>query len=156
MIPGQGTKIPHAVWPKKKKKKIIFSLPDPPERFKAASKNLRFKFSVPFLETTVEHHNQSSNFQYLENLSVRRVEVLLLQLCLTHCNPKDWSPPGSSVHGIFQARIPECVAMRSSRGSSQPRDRTWVSCNSCIAGRFFTTLSNPMYYLLNSHSSLVR
>ena len=50
-----------------------------------------------------------------------------------------WTPwtslPGSSVHGIFQARILECVAMPSSRGSSQPRDRTWVSC---IAGEFCT------------------
>ena len=110
LIPGQGTKIPHAVWPKKKKK-IILSLPNPTERFKAASKTLRFKFSVPFSETTVEHHNQSSNFQYLENVSVRRAEVLILQSCLTHCNHKDWSPPGSSVHGILQAKILECVAM---------------------------------------------
>jgi len=47
----------------------------------------------------------------------------------------DCSPSGSSVHGIFQARILEWVAISSSRGSSQPRDRTHVSC---IAGRFFT------------------
>ena len=43
--------------------------------------------------------------------------------------------PGSSVHGIPQAGILEWVAISFSRGSSQPRDRTWVSC---IAGRFFT------------------
>ena len=42
------------------------------------------------------------------------------------CNPKDCSPSGSSVHGIFQARILGWVAISSSRGSSQPRDRTWV------------------------------
>ena len=47
----------------------------------------------------------------------------------------DCSPPGSSVHEIFQARIQEWVAISFSRGSSQPRDRTWVSCT---AGRFFT------------------
>ena len=47
----------------------------------------------------------------------------------------DCSPPGSSVHGILQARILEWVAELSSRGSSWPRDRTWLSC---IAGRFFT------------------
>ena len=47
----------------------------------------------------------------------------------------DCSPPGSPVHGIFQVRILEWVAMPSSRGSSQPRDRTHISC---IAGRFFT------------------
>ena len=51
------------------------------------------------------------------------------------CNAVDCSPPGSSVHGIFQARILERVAISFSRGSSQPRDWTWVSCT---AGRFFT------------------
>ena len=52
------------------------------------------------------------------------------------CNPMDYSLPGSSVHGIHQARILEWVAIPFSRGSSRPRDWTWVSC---IAGRFFTT-----------------
>ena len=47
-------------------------------------------------------------------------------------------PPGSSACGILQARTLKWVAMPSSRGSSQPRDRTWVSCVSCIAGRYFT------------------
>ena len=55
--------------------------------------------------------------------------------CLTVCDPMDCSPPGSSVHGILQARILEWVAMPSSRRSSQPRDLTQVSH---IAGRFFT------------------
>ena len=59
----------------------------------------------------------------------------LLQPCLTLCNPIDCSPPDSSVYGIFQARILEWVAMSSSRGSSQLRDQTHISC---IAGRFFT------------------
>ena len=49
-------------------------------------------------------------------------------------NPMDWSPPGSSVDGIFQARILEWVAICFSRGFSQPRDQTQVSC---IVGRFF-------------------
>ena len=48
-----------------------------------------------------------------------------LQLCL--CDPMDCSPPGSSVHGILQARILEWVAIPFSLGSSQPRDRTQVS-----------------------------
>ena len=43
-------------------------------------------------------------------------------LCPTVCDPRDCSSPGSSVHGIFLARILECVAISSSRGSSQPRD----------------------------------
>ena len=50
----------------------------------------------------------------------------------------DCSPPGSSGHGILQARILEWVAMPSTRGSSQPGNRTGVSFISCIAGRFFT------------------
>ena len=53
----------------------------------------------------------------------------LLQSCLTVCNPMDSSPPGSSVHGILQARILEWVDPISSfRGSSRPRDQTKVSC----------------------------
>ena len=54
---------------------------------------------------------------------------------LTLCDPVDCSPPGSSVHGIVQARILEWVAMAFLRGSSQPGDWT---CISCIAGRFVT------------------
>ena len=61
--------------------------------------------------------------------------VLVAQSCLTFCDPMNCSLPGSSVHGIFQARILEWVAISFSRGSSQPRVQTWVSC---IAGRFFT------------------
>ena len=56
------------------------------------------------------------------------------QSCPTLCYPMDCSPPGSSIHGIFQARILEWVAISFSRGSSQPRDRTQVSH---IAGRCF-------------------
>ena len=62
-----------------------------------------------------------------------------LQLCPPLCDPMDCSLPGSSVHGILQARILEWVAVPSSMGSSQPRDRTHVSCVSSLAGGFFTT-----------------
>ena len=48
------------------------------------------------------------------------------------CNPMDCILPGFSVHGILQARILEWVATPSSRGSSRPRDRTCISCDSCI------------------------
>ena len=51
----------------------------------------------------------------------------------------DCSPPGSSVHGIFLARILEWVAMPSSRGSSRPRDWTHVSYISYTVSKFFTT-----------------
>ena len=56
------------------------------------------------------------------------------QLCPTLCNPMAYSLPGSSIHGIFQARRLEWVAISFSR-SSQPRDWIWVSH---ILGRRFT------------------
>ena len=55
------------------------------------------------------------------------------------CDPLDCSPPGSSVHGIFQTRILEWVAISSSRGSSWQGDWTHVSFISCLAGGFFPT-----------------
>ena len=55
-----------------------------------------------------------------------------IQSCPALCDLIDESPPGSSFHGIFQARILEWVAISSSRGFSEGRDRTWVSCISCI------------------------
>ena len=54
------------------------------------------------------------------------------QSCPTLYDPMDCNPPGSSVHGIFQARIPEWVAISFSRRSSWFRNRTRVSCVSCI------------------------
>ena len=51
------------------------------------------------------------------------------------CDPMDCSLPRSSVHGLFQARVLEWVALSFSRRSSRPRDWTWVSC---IVGRCFT------------------
>ena len=59
--------------------------------------------------------------------------------CVQPFAPMDFSPPGPSVHGIFQARMLECVAMAFSRGSSQPRNQTHISCGYCTAGRFFTS-----------------
>ena len=50
------------------------------------------------------------------------------QSCTTLCDPMGYSPPGSSVHGILQARVLEWVAMPSSRGSSQPRNQTSIFC----------------------------
>ena len=54
------------------------------------------------------------------------------------CSPIDCGPPGSSVHGILQARILEWVATSSSRGFSWPRGQTRVSCVSFIGSGFFT------------------
>ena len=56
------------------------------------------------------------------------------QLHPTLCDPMDWSLPGSSIQGIFQARVLEWGAIAFSRGSAWPRDRTWVLH---IAGRLF-------------------
>ena len=61
------------------------------------------------------------------------------QSCPTLCDPMDCSPPGSSVHGIFQERILEWVAISFSRGSSRPGHQICVFCVSCTAGGFFTT-----------------
>ena len=62
-------------------------------------------------------------------------ESEVAQSCLTLCDPMDCSLPGPFVHGIFQARVLVWVTISFSRGSSWPRDRTWVSC---IAGRCLT------------------
>ena len=67
--------------------------------------------------------------------SKKILKVLVTQSYLTLCNPMDYSPPGSSVHGILQERVLEWVAIALSRGSSRPMDQTQVSCT---AGRFFT------------------
>ena len=64
---------------------------------------------------------------------VHEVCAKLLQSCSTFCDPLDCSPPGSSVHGILQARILEWVVMPSTRGSSLPRDQARVPCISCIS-----------------------
>ena len=66
-----------------------------------------------------------------------KVKVKVKSLsCVRLFDPIDCSLPGSSVHGIFQARVLEWVAISFSRGSSRPRDPTHVSC---IARGFFTT-----------------
>ena len=73
-------------------------------------------------------------------------------MCPTLCDPMDCSLPGSPVHGILQARVLEWVAISFSRGSSQPRDRTQVSC---IAGRRFTVwATREAVFLLIFHKFL--
>ena len=81
-----------------------------------------------------------------------------LQPCLSLCNPKDCSPPGSSVHGILQAKILEWVAIPSSRGSSWPRDRTHFSYISCTGRQILYHqhhLGNPYIiytYVIRTHT----
>ena len=69
---------------------------------------------------------------------------LVAWLCPTLCEPMDCSQPGSSVHGILQARILEWVAIPLSRGSSWPRDQIQVFC---FADRFFTSESHSNFML---------
>ena len=79
----------------------------------------------------------------------------IAQSRLSLCDPMDCSRPGSSAHGNLQARILEWVAISFSRGSSWPRDRTWVSH---FAGRLFTICILSLisvfslYYFKNSFS----
>ena len=82
-------------------------------------------------------------------LEKEKVKVLVILLCPPLCDPMDYSPPGSSVHGILQTRILEWVAISFTRRSSWPRDWTQLSC---IAGRLFTVWTtregngNPLQY----------
>ena len=79
-------------------------------------------------------------FMLKRNIDIVIVSFMALELvaplCPTLGIPMDCSPPGSSVYGILQARTLSWAAIPFSRGSSQPRDQTQVSC---IVGRFFTT-----------------
>ena len=70
-----------------------------------------------------------------ENSEEREAASEVAQSCPTLCDPMNCSPSGSSVHGIFQARMLEWIAISFSRGSSRPRNQTRVSR---IAGRHFT------------------
>ena len=94
----------------------------------------------PFNITVIQVYAPPSNAdqaeveQFSENLQ-DLLESEVTQLCPTLCNPMDWNPPGSSTHGIVQARTLEWDAISFSRESSWPRNRTQVSR---IAVRHFT------------------
>ena len=95
------------------------------------------------LETVLDHVKKQSFSDIsklvkkimLHSILLDPLLVLITQLYLTLCDPIDCSLPGSSAHGISQARILEWVAIPFSRESSQARDETQVSC---IASSFFT------------------
>ena len=75
----------------------------------------------------------------VDGKSVLDMSVVQLQSHVwLFCDPMDCSLLGSSIHGIFQARVLEWVAISFSRGSSWPRDRTRIPFPA-LAGRFFTT-----------------
>ena len=77
--------------------------------------------------------------------------MLVIQSCPILCNPMD-CPPHSFVHWILQTRMLEWVAIPSSRGSSWPRDRTWISC---LAGRFLTTSHLELPYICIGWSNFI-
>ena len=80
------------------------------------------------------------------------MKMLFAWSCPTLCNPTDCSPPGSSVHGILQARIGDWVANPFSRGSSRPRiEPRWISG---LAGRFFTGLSHQGFRAVGTFSKV--
>ena len=103
------------------------SAPPPFRKSVAEGGSLDPDFSLLHLRNRVEH--------LLARPPSGVLSVLVAQSCPVLCKPMDYSPPGSSVHGIIQARILEWVAILFSRGSSQPRDRPQVSR---IAVIFFT------------------
>ena len=100
-------------------------------------------------KVTVGFHDFHSNSFSFTPVSPYAIRVLVAQSCPTLCNARDCSPPGSSVHGILQARVLEWAAIPFSRGSSWPRNRTWVSY---VAGRFFTVWATREAHLLNDNS----
>ena len=80
-------------------------------------------------------NSQRSHIYLVTNLCVCVCMSVGTLSCPTLCDPMNCSLPGFSVHGIFQARIVERVAISYSMGSSQPRDRNPISCVSCTGIR---------------------
>ena len=78
---------------------------------------------------------KKSNMDLVTLVAASESESEVAQLCLTLCDPMDCSLSGSSVHGIFQARVLEWIAISFSRGPSRPRKQTQVPR---IAGRHIT------------------
>ena len=77
-----------------------------------------------------------------------------LESCLTLRDTMDCSPPGSSIHGLLQERMLECLPVPSFSGSSWPKDQTQVSWGSYIAGIFFTTKPPGKTILLSKNVSI--
>ena len=90
---------------------------------------------APTNSTHTHTHTHTHTIKHPTQCHISRLMLCCaksLQSCLTLCKPMNCSPPGSSVHGILQARILEWAAMPSSRGYSWPRGWTCVSKVSCI------------------------
>ena len=95
------------------------------------------------------HHHHTVVVEKLQgSWATRKIVAVkwseVTQSCPTLSDPMDCSLPGSSVHGIFQARVLEWVVISFSRGSSQPRDRTQVSCIACRRFTIWATREAPV------------
>ena len=117
---------------------LSFNRSNQPDQFNILS--IRRENKSPEISHTLENPR--------DNLRPKRLHLELdlgkfVKMSVAHSSNSlqlmDCSPPGPSVHGIFQARILKWVAIFSSRGSSRPRNRTWVSY---IAGRLFTVCAS--------------
>ena len=109
---------------------IGFSLKLDEEWMFSKAKKKKKKIGPPSQRKTFLMSRALNEYYILE-----KGKVKVAQLCPALGDPMDYSSPGSTVHGILQARILEWVAIPFSRGYSQPRDRIQVTC---IAGGFFT------------------
>ena len=87
------------------------------------------QYASKFGKLSSGHRTRKGQFSFQSQRT-----CVVSQSCLTLCDPVDCNLPGSSIHGILQARILEWVAISFSKGSSRPRDWTWVSC---LVGRRF-------------------
>ena len=89
-----------------------------------------------------------STFKYLLQSGMKDASAKSLQSCLTLCSPADCSPPGSSVHGILQARILEWVTCPPPRDLPNPEIEPTSLMSPALAGRFLTLLTpeKPIWY----------
>ena len=117
------------------------------ERSNRTGEDASFRLERLSIDSTSHWILNMEDWSWLSSLDYHTHSMncaVLSQSCPTLCDPVDCSPPGSFVHGIFQARFLEWVAISYSRGSFLPRDWTHVSCISCI-GRLMDSL--PLHYL---------
>ena len=118
--------------------------------------------TIPLLQIVSEHHAElpvlHSNFSLAIYFTNPCMYAKLLQSCLTLCDFTNCSPPGSSVHGILQARIMEWVAMPSSRDAiiqymfnfirHYQTFTIFISCTQVMRAPFYST-SSPMFHIVS-------
>ena len=119
----------------------FFSGPSQPRNWTGVS-CIAGKFFTNWAIMEARLHNISSKIDKFYWVLLQ-ANASMLSHSLNLCDSMDCSLPGSSVHGIFRARILEWIAMPSCSGSAQPRDWTHISCVSCIAVELFTDTHEP-------------